>query len=182
MVSGFPEPDARTRTGALSAPPARRPPAGGRLLRRAGAAAVAGAAVTLAVEALLPGGHRAAPTRPAARPTDPVHQLVVQVAGPSRWVLGAPVDIGYGVVQVRAQVGDRRLLDVAAVRLPMADENSRRLSGASAPALRAQALARQGGPLDAVSGASYTAEAYARSLQAALDVALHGGTAAPQVL
>jgi hypothetical protein len=180
MPSGFPEPGTRTRTGPLTAPPARRIPSGRRLVRLAGAAAVVGAAATLAVDALVGGGHRGVPARTRAAATDPIHQLVVQLAGPPRWVEGAPVDIGYGVVQVRAQVGDRRLLDVAAVRLPMADENSRRLSNDSAPALRQQALARQGGPLDAVSGASYTAEGYARSLQAALDVALHGGTATPQ--
>jgi uncharacterized protein with FMN-binding domain len=53
--------------------------------------------------------------------------------------------------------------------LPNADARSRAISAAAAPILRREAITAGSAAIDAVSGATYTSEAYARSLQAALD-------------
>jgi uncharacterized protein with FMN-binding domain len=74
-------------------------------------------------------------------------------------------------VQVEVTVSGGRLVDVQALQLPQDRERSAEISDVAAPILRREALAAQGGPIDAVSGATYTSESYARSLQAAIDLA-----------
>ena len=51
---------------------------------------------------------------------------------------------------------------------------SQQISNSVIPQLEQQTLASNGGPIQGVSGATYTSQAYARSLQAALDK-LKGG-------
>jgi uncharacterized protein with FMN-binding domain len=74
-------------------------------------------------------------------------------------------------VQVRAVLRGRKLVDVQALHLTDADGHSRDLSAGAEPVLRREAVSAQSAQIDAVSGATYTSEAYQASLQAALDQA-----------
>ncbi|MCW2749226.1 MAG: FMN-binding protein, partial [Aeromicrobium sp.] len=74
-------------------------------------------------------------------------------------------------VQVAAVLRNGRLVDVRALRLPNLDARSRQISAMAAPLLRLEAIAAGSAAIDTVSGATYTSEAYAQSLQAALDAA-----------
>lgn len=85
-------------------------------------------------------------------------------------VLGKPEDANYGTVQVELTVSGGRITDVQAVRLPSGGRSSG-ISAYAAPKLRTEVLAAQSARIDTVSGASYTSEAYARSVQSALDAA-----------
>lgn len=76
----------------------------------------------------------------------------------------------YGNVQVQITVSGGKLIDVAALALPVGG-HSGRISNFVAPILRTQALAAQSASIDGVSGATYTSRAYAASLQGALDQA-----------
>ena len=87
-----------------------------------------------------------------------------------RRLLGAPVDVGYGTVQVRVTMSRTRITNVSAVRMP-AGRRSSDISDYAAAELRREVLAAQSATIDVVSGASYTSEGYARSLQSALDAA-----------
>jgi FMN-binding domain len=87
-----------------------------------------------------------------------------------RTVQGPTVDTRWGPVQVAVTVQDHQLVDVAALQLP-AGGRSGRISSAVEPILRTEALQAQGANIDGVSGATYTSQAYERSLQAALDAA-----------
>jgi uncharacterized protein with FMN-binding domain len=62
-----------------------------------------------------------------------------------------------------------RLVDVTALQLPSDRRRSEEISTEAAPILRQEALAAQGAVIDTVSGATYTSDSYAQSLQAALD-------------
>ena len=84
---------------------------------------------------------------------------------------GPVVSTRYGPVQVRATISGGQLVDVTAVELPTDRARSAAISNAAAPLLRREALAAQGASIDTISGATYTSEGYARSLQAALDAA-----------
>jgi uncharacterized protein with FMN-binding domain len=86
----------------------------------------------------------------------------------SRTVAGPTVSTRWGPVQVQITVANGRLTDVTAIQLP-AGGRSGRISHQAEPILRSQALAAQSAAIDGVSGATYTSDAYARSLQAALD-------------
>ena len=83
---------------------------------------------------------------------------------------GPVVSTRYGPVQVEVVVADGRVEDVVALQLPTG-RRSGEISSWSEPLLRESALQAQSAQIDTVSGATYTSDAYARSLQAALDQA-----------
>ena len=89
----------------------------------------------------------------------------------ARTVTGPVVSTRWGAVQVEITVDDGQLTDVAALQLPDGDRRSASISSQVEPTLRSQALSAQSAAIDGVSGATYTSDAYARSLQAALDTA-----------
>ena len=85
-------------------------------------------------------------------------------------VAGPVVSTRWGPVQVEVVVADGRLTDVVALQLPTG-RRSGDISDYSEPILREEALRAQSANIDLVSGATYTSDAYAQSLQAALDQA-----------
>ncbi len=76
----------------------------------------------------------------------------------------------YGDVQVQITVKSGKITDVQALAMPTGG-HSGRISNYVAPILRSQALSAQSANINGVSGASYTSQAYAESLQGALDAA-----------
>ena len=85
--------------------------------------------------------------------------------GPST---GPSVDTRYGPVQVEVTIENGQITDVTALQLPVGRPVRPDLEQVE-PMLRSQALSAQSASIDGVSGATYTSDAYARSLQAALD-------------
>ena len=83
---------------------------------------------------------------------------------------GPVVDTRYGAIQVEIVVSGGQLQDVVALQLPTG-RHSGQISNAAAPILREEALQAQSASIDTVSGATYTSDGYAQSLQAALDQA-----------
>jgi uncharacterized protein with FMN-binding domain len=81
---------------------------------------------------------------------------------------GSLVRTEYGPYQVRVVFTGTRITDVQLIREP-SDRRGRRIAESAAPALRQEALQAQSANLDTVSGATTTSEAYAESLQAAID-------------
>jgi uncharacterized protein with FMN-binding domain len=114
---------------------------------------------------LLLGGKAATSADPLALPGQSNVALAPTAQGT---VTGPVIDTRYGPVQVRATVKAGQLTDVQALALPTGGRSGS-ISDYSAPILRREALAAQGAGIHAVSGATYTSEGYASSLQAALD-------------
>jgi uncharacterized protein with FMN-binding domain len=108
-----------------------------------------------------PGGSTKRP-RASAHPAHP--------AGVSGTFTGDPVDTPYGTMQVTAVVRAGKLTDV---RLLQETDGGRshQIDDASIPILRSEALSAHGANIDVVSGATFTSQGYARSLQTALDKA-----------
>ncbi|MEY2571319.1 MAG: hypothetical protein QOE63_1669 [Acidimicrobiaceae bacterium] len=94
-------------------------------------------------------------------------------AAPPRSVDGPVVSTHYGDVQVRITLQGPKITDVQALQLPSDRSRSREISQAAGPLLRTEVLKAQSANIDGVSGASYTSDGYARSLQGALDKAGH---------
>ena len=92
-------------------------------------------------------------------------------AGVSGTFTGAPVTIRRGDVQVRVELVDGVLTSAEAVAYPGRDDPAETLNTWAVPLLEEAALAAQGADVDVVTGATLTSEAYARSLQDALDQA-----------
>ena len=104
-----------------------------------------------------------APT-PRRTPTSPVVAFSGNVNGPI-------VQTPFGDVQVRAVISSGKLVDVVALQTPSDRTRSQEIAQYAVPILRSEALAAQSAQINAVSGATYTSEGYAQSLQAALDQA-----------
>jgi uncharacterized protein with FMN-binding domain len=96
-------------------------------------------------------------------------------AGPGRpglaahTVTGRAVQIPFGAVQVRVTAVGRHITSISAVQLPHDNPFSAFISRTAGPQLRREALAAQSAHIHAVSGATYTSDGYAQSLQSALD-------------
>ena len=84
-------------------------------------------------------------------------------------VEGDTISTKYGDVQVRVTVSGGRLVDVQAVQLPSDRARSQAISSDAGPLLRNEALRAQSARINTVSGATYTSDGYAQSLQSALD-------------
>ena len=85
---------------------------------------------------------------------------------------GPVVQIPFGNVQVQVTVQGGKIVDVQPIQLPTAHMMSQQIGQYAAPILRQEALQAQSAQINLVSGATYTSEAYAQSLQGALDQAL----------
>ncbi|WP_329561363.1 FMN-binding protein [Kitasatospora sp. NBC_01266] len=83
---------------------------------------------------------------------------------------GSAVDTPYGTVQVQAVLSGGKLTDVTVLQ-QTDGRHSSQIDSYALPVLRSEALAAQNANIDVVSGATYTSDGYAQSLQAALDAA-----------
>jgi uncharacterized protein with FMN-binding domain len=94
-----------------------------------------------------------------------------QPAAPGATVrlVGDPVAIRWGEVQVAITLAGDDIIDVETIDLPLADRRSSSINQRAEPVLRQQAIAIDSADVDVVSGATYTSRAYAMSLQSALD-------------
>ena len=86
---------------------------------------------------------------------------------------GDDVSMRYGDVQVKLTVSGGRITDVVALQMPSDRARSADISQVAGPMLHDEVLQAQSAQIDSLSGATYTSDAYAQSVQAALDQA-HG--------
>ena len=91
-------------------------------------------------------------------------------------VTGSIVSTRYGDVAVEITVANGRVTAVQAVELPTGGRSGA-ISAYAGPILASETLTAQSAKIDVVSGATYTSEAYAQSLQSALDKAGIASTA-----
>ena len=86
---------------------------------------------------------------------------------------GQAIFTEFGDVQVKVTIAGGRITDVQPLQLPFAKRRSAEITQYAAPRLHDEVLQVQSAQIDSVSGATYTSDAYAQSVQAALDQA-HG--------
>ncbi|GAA0967207.1 MULTISPECIES: FMN-binding protein [Streptomyces violaceusniger group] len=91
--------------------------------------------------------------------------------GASGTYTGSVINTSYGPVQVSVTLAHGRITAVKALRTPSDRPRSQQIAADAVPRLTREALSAQSAHIDAVSGATYTSEGYARSLQSALDQA-----------
>jgi hypothetical protein len=83
---------------------------------------------------------------------------------------------GLGDIQVRVSAQNGKITSVGLAKLSVHGPQSAQITGSVIPQLIQETMTANGGPIHAVSGATYTSQAYATSLQAALDkIAATGG-------
>ena len=115
-------------------------------------------------------GTNAGRATPAPRATNGSGAGGAGGAGGATTVDGPVVSTRFGPIQVEISVAGGHIADIVALQLPTS-RRSGQISRYAEPILRQEALTAQSAAIDLVSGATYTSDAYARSLQAALDQA-----------
>ncbi|HZV25859.1 MAG TPA: FMN-binding protein [Acidothermaceae bacterium] len=114
---------------------------------------------------------------PTATPTPaPTAKPTPKPSNTTKTLTGTAVTVGegrrvFGVVQVRLTLTNGKITAADAIQVPQNDGHSLDLSNYSIPTLSQEVVSAQSASIDAVSGATYTSEAYAQSVQAALDAA-----------
>jgi len=115
--------------------------------------------------------------RPSATPSDsgsPAATATPTPSGPTYkngQFTGQDIQTRFGDVQVKITVSGGRITDIQPVLLPFDRQRSAEISQYAAPILHDEVLQAQTAQIDSLSGATYTSDAYAQSLQAALDQA-----------
>jgi uncharacterized protein with FMN-binding domain len=77
----------------------------------------------------------------------------------------------FGDIQVTVTISGGRITEVQALRLPFDRQRSADISQYAAPQLHDEVLQAQSAQIDTISGATYTSDGYAQSVQSALDQA-----------
>jgi FMN-binding domain len=109
-------------------------------------------------------------TPPATAPPSTAAPAAPLPAG-SKVVTGPDVPNRYGDVQVQVTLSGGKITDVTALQLPFDRQRSNEISQIAGPMLRSEVLQVQSANIDIISGATYTSQSYAQSVQAALDQA-----------
>lgn len=116
------------------------------------------------------GRHRTAPTPATSVPTpQPTGGSRSGGAADGRYT-GSAIATPYGTVQVSAVLRAGKLADVTVLQ-QTSGGRSAQIDSYALPVLKAEALRAGDARIDVVSGATYTSDGYAQSLQAALDAA-----------
>lgn len=115
-------------------------------------------------------------TSSTAAPTSAAATASSASSTTTKTVTGTTVNVSeggrsFGVVQVRLTLTNGKITAATAIQFPEDDSHSAQISQFSIPTLSQEVLSKQSASIDAVSGATYTSEAYAQSVQAALDAA-----------
>lgn len=95
-------------------------------------------------------------------------------AGVSGTFTGSDFPNRFGDVVVRLVISDGRITDVQAVQLPNDRQRSAYISEVAGPMLRSEVLQAQSAHIDVVTGATYTSQSYAQSVESALQQAHMG--------
>lgn len=121
------------------------------------------------------------PTKSAAKPTPkptakPTPKPTPKPSNTTKTVTGSAITVGegrrvFGIVQVQLTLTNGKITAVTAVQAPQDDPHSSELSQFAIPVLSNEVLSAQSASIAAVSGATYTSEGYAQSVQAALNAA-----------
>jgi uncharacterized protein with FMN-binding domain len=136
-------------------------------MRRLGAILVLAIAGLFPLVRYQPNTDAATRASPALQPDTSASPTPSSDAG-GKSVDGSLVQTEYGPYQVRVVFSGTKITDVQLITEP-SDRHSRRIADSAAPTLRQEALQGQSANLDSVSGATATSDAYAESLQAAID-------------
>jgi uncharacterized protein with FMN-binding domain len=111
------------------------------------------------------------PTEPATAAPAPAAPQVALGAFKDGAYTGAEVDAYYGLVQVKAVVQGGKITDVEFLEYPNDRRTSIRINRVAIPYLTQEAIQAQSAEVDIISGATLTSEAFAQSLQSALETA-----------
>jgi hypothetical protein len=115
-------------------------------------------------------GATAAPTGSVVSPSS----AAPAATGGSRTLQGEVIPTRFGNIQVAVVLQGDKIVDVQQLQAPSDRRRSVMINNAAWPILKEEVLQAQSANIDSLSGATVTSDAYAQSLQSALDKARAG--------
>lgn len=128
----------------------------------------AGSPSTRGAPATAPSTSAPSTTAPSTVPSTSGSSGPTTTAPTQQKLVGSPESFPFGTIQVEVIMSGGRITNVVTVQAPT-DGYSAQVAGFSLPRLRQEVLQAQSARIDVVSGASYDSQAYAQSVQSALD-------------
>ena len=111
-------------------------------------------------------------TTPSSSPTPSAGATTKSGSGAKNGTFtGAAENTEYGPVQVQATISGGKLTNVTVLQVPDRGGYEDQIVQIALPQLKSEALSAQSANIDTVSGATFTSQGYAESLQSALDQA-----------
>lgn len=86
-------------------------------------------------------------------------------------VTGDAVDTRYGPVQLQVTFSGKKITSINVLQYPSESFRDQQINSYALPILNQEAMSAQNANIDVVSGATYTSDGYAQSLQSAIDKA-----------
>lgn len=152
-------------------------PTGGGLASTGGSLAAGGSASTKTGSTGSSGSSNGPSTTSGGTTAQATPSSGTRAATANETLTGSVFSSRYGNTQVQVTISAGTITGVTAVQLPVGGRSGA-ISAYVEPILSSEALQAQSANIDIVSGATYTSEAYARSLQSALDQAAVASSAA----
>ncbi len=115
-----------------------------------------------------PGSSAPSTTGPSGAASPSTSPTTTAPSTATRTATGPNEQYGYGTLAVKVTATGTRITDVQVVNLQTAEQYSQQLAAQVIPMLRSEVLKAQSANINGISGATYTAQAYATSLQSAL--------------
>jgi len=125
------------------------------------------------------------PNQPSPSPTDPGSPSSTPSAAPSPSPSPSPTGANgtftgsdfpnrFGDVQVKVIISNGRITDVQPIQMPQDRAQSAYISQVAGPMLHDEVIQAQSAQIDIISGATYTSQSYAQSVESALQQAHRG--------
>ncbi len=94
-----------------------------------------------------------------------------QASSATKTVTGDTADTRYGPVQLQVTFSGKKITSINVLQYPSESFRDQQINSYALPILNQEAIAAQNANIDVVSGATYTSDGYAQSLQSAIDKA-----------
>jgi uncharacterized protein with FMN-binding domain len=90
-------------------------------------------------------------------------------SGAARTATGSSVNFGYGSIAVKVTVRGTRVISASVASIQVLEPTSQQISAQAIPMLRSEVMSAGNARINGISGATYTSQGYAQSVQSALD-------------
>ncbi|HXR71491.1 FMN-binding protein [Actinocrinis sp.] len=107
----------------------------------------------------------------SASPAAPKSASSTPASSATKTVTGDAADTRYGPVQLQVTFSGKKISSINVLEYPTESFRDQQINSYALPILNQEAMSAQSAHIDVVSGATYTSDGYAQSLQSAIDKA-----------
>ncbi|MBS2965743.1 FMN-binding protein [Actinocrinis puniceicyclus] len=107
--------------------------------------------------------------QPSAGAASPSAAPKAPASSGTKVITGVAADTRYGPVQLQVTFSGKKITSIRVLQYPTESYRDQQINSYALPLLNQEAMSAQSANIDVVSGATYTSDGYAQSLQSAID-------------